>query len=139
MEKLIRIPSGNGRQEFDTVILNLNKYCVDYLDETTLASAEQSGGINKLEATLSKLKINADLTPLRDLQNVRSACMAHAKGKKYEQLKSRLLTGDCPKDVSRLIERLTSMMSQLASNIEPLATDNETKEGIANDESGVAS
>lgn len=139
MEKLIRIPSGNGRQEFDTVILNLNKYCVDYLDETALASAEQSGGINKLEATLSKLKINADLTPLRDLQNVRSACMAHAKGKKYEQLKSRLLTGDCPKDVSRLIERLTSMMSQLASNIEPLATDNETKEGIANDESGVAS
>lgn len=65
--------------------------------------------------------------------------MAHAKGKKYEKLKGRLLTGDCPKDVSRLIERITSMMSQLASNIEPLATDNETKEGIASDESGVAS
>ena len=88
MEKLIRIPSGNGRQEFDTVILNLTKYCVDYLDETALISAEQSGGINKLEATLSKLMINADLTPLRDLQKVRSACMAHAKGKNTSNLKA---------------------------------------------------
>lgn len=139
MEKLIRIPSGNGRQEFDTVILNLTKYCVDYLDETTLISAEQSGGINKLETTLSRLKIDANLTPLRDLQKVRSVCMAHAKGKKYEQLKGRLLTGDCPKDVSRLVKRLTSMMSRLASDIELLAANNEAKEGIANDESEIAS
>ena len=139
MEKLIRIPSSNGRQEFDTVILNLTKYCVDYLDETTLISAEQSGGINKLEATVSKRMINANLTPLRDLQKVRSACMAHAKGKKYEQLKGRLLTGDCQKDVSQLVERLASMMDRIASDIELLAPDDETKEGIANDGSKVAS
>lgn len=139
MEKLIRIPSGNGRQEFDTIILNLTKYCVDYIDETALISTKQAGGINKLEATLSKMGITFDLTPLRDLQNVRSACMAHAKGKKYEQLKGRLLTGDCPKDVSQLVERLTSMMNQLASDIEFLASDNETRMEIANDDSEVDS
>lgn len=123
MKKLIRIPSGNGRQEFDTVILNLTKYCVDYIDESTLISTEQSGGINKLEATLCELEIHTDLKPLRDLQEVRSVCMAHAKGKKYEKLKGSLLTGDYPKDVSRLIERLTSMMGRLASDLECLTTD----------------
>ena len=120
MRKLIRIPSGDGRQEFDTIILNLTKYCIDYIDESTLASTERSGGINKLEATLNELGVAADLTPLRDLQGLRSSGMAHAKGKNYEKLKSSLLTGDCPNDVNQLIERLTLMMNELASNLKLL-------------------
>ena len=126
IKKLVRIPSGNGRQEFDTIVLNLTKCCVDYIDESTLVSTKQSGGINKLEATLCVLGIHVDLTPLRDLQKVRSACMAHAKGKKYEKLKNNLLTGNCPDDISRLIERLTSMMSALSTDLECLSTNNGT-------------
>ena len=58
--------------------------------------------------------------------------MAHAKGKKYEQLKGGLLTGDYPKDVSQLVKRLASMMSQLASDIELLAANDEAREGMKN-------
>lgn len=117
MEKLIRIPARNGRQEFDTVILNLTKYCVDYIDESALTTASNPGGINKLEATLAEYGIRADLKPLRDLQAIRSSCIAHSKGKKYEKLNGSLLTGNYPKDVARIIERLTDMMNSLASVI----------------------
>lgn len=117
MEKLIRIPSSNGRQEFDSVVLNLTKCCIDYLNESILAPADKAGGINRLEATLNNLGINVSLDPLRDLQDVRSACMAHAKGKKYEKLKGALLTGDNPSDIRKIIDRLTDMMNALSSAI----------------------
>lgn len=123
LEKLIRIPSGNGRQEFDTVILNLTKYCIDYIDESVLTTADKPGGINRLEATLRELGISIDLVPLRNLQKVRSACMAHAKGKKYEELKGSLLTGNGPRDVAKLIEQLTDMMNDLASAIRETTTE----------------
>ena len=122
MEKLIRIPAGNGRQEFDTVILNLTKYCIDYIDESALSVCENGGSINKLESTLRELKIDADIKPLRDLQNVRSSSIAHAKGKNYEKLGDDLLTGDRPRDVARIIERLTDMMNDLASDISAATT-----------------
>ncbi|OZG62513.1 hypothetical protein BLEM_1059 [Bifidobacterium lemurum] len=118
MEKLIRIPAGNSRQEFDTVILNLTKYCIDYIDESVLVSSGKPGGINKLEATLLESGLHADIKPLRDLQEIRSACMAHAKGKKYERIKGTLLTGNYPKDIARIIERLTTMMDCLSSGLD---------------------
>lgn len=117
MEKLIRIPSGNSRQEFDTVILNLTKYCIDYINDSALTTTDMAGGINKLEATLCKLGIDVKLTPLRDLQDVRSACMAHAKGKKYEKLKRTLLSGNDSRDIAELIKCLTDMMNDLTSAI----------------------
>lgn len=52
MEKLVYIPSGNGRRELDSVVLNLTKLCIDYIDESVLEQAEKPGGINKLKATL---------------------------------------------------------------------------------------
>lgn len=117
MEKLIRIPSGNGRQESDTVILNLTKYCIDYIDEDALNTTGASGGINRLEATLTESGIYCDLTPLRDLQAIRSRGIAHAKGTKYEKLKGSLLTGDNTRDISKLINRLTSMMEELTTSL----------------------
>ena len=126
LEKLIRIPSGNGRQDFDTVILNLTKYCIDYIDESALTTADKSGGINKLETTLHELGINVDLTPLRDLQKVRSTCMAHAKGKNYEKLKGSLLTGNSPRDIAKLIKRLTDMMNDLASAVRNRAAETDS-------------
>ena len=116
MEKLIRIPMGNGRQEFDTVILNLTKYCIDYIDESSLSAAKTTaGGINKLDEALRRQGVEVTLKPLRDLQTIRSSCMAHAKGKNYEKIKGSLLTGDCPKDVTQIINRLTDMMNSLTT------------------------
>lgn len=115
MEKLVYIPSGNGRRELDSVILNLTKLCVDYIDESRLERADSPGGINRLKATLEREGVKVSLSPLRDLQSIRSASMAHAKGSKYEKLKGSLLTGDNPADIERLVGRLTAMMSELAA------------------------
>ena len=115
MEKLVYIPSGNGRRELDSVILNLTKLCVDYIDESGLERADSPGGINRLKATLEREGVEVSLAPLRDLQSIRSASMAHAKGSKYEKLKGSLLTGDNPADIERLIGGLTSMMAELAA------------------------
>lgn len=115
MEKLVYIPSGNGRRELDSVILNLTKLCVDYIDESGLERADSPGGINRLKATLEREGVEVSLSPLRDLQSIRSASMAHAKGSKYEKLKGSLLTGDNPADIERLVGRLTAMMTELAA------------------------
>lgn len=115
MEKLVYIPSGNGRRELDSVILNLTKLCIDYIDESGLERADSPGGINKLKATLEREGVEVSLSPLRDLQSIRSASMAHAKGSKYEKLKGSLLTGDNPADIEQLVGRLTAMMAELAA------------------------
>ena len=115
--KQIRIPASNGNEEFDTVVLNLTKLLIDYIDVSQFADYEIDGGINKLETFLSENGISTDLSPLRDLQSLRSSGIAHAKGKNYEKLKKRILTGNNASDVASLIERLTTMMIDLTSEI----------------------
>lgn len=117
MEKLIRVPSGNSREEFDTVILNLDKYLIEYIDESQLTECTKQGSINKLTEFLNARDIDADLTALRDLQSLRSTSSAHAKGKKYDKAKENLLTGDAANDIETLIRRLASMMDSLADAI----------------------
>lgn len=117
MGKLIYIPGGDGRSNFDTVTLNLTKLCIDYIDESVLPK-ERSGGINRLEDFLKAKSIACDLKPLRDLQNIRSSSTAHAKGSGYEKVKTAgLVTGDPAADISRLVERLAKMMNDLASEL----------------------
>lgn len=67
--------------------------------------------------TLTESRIYCDLTPLRDLQAIRSRGIAHAKGTKYEKLKGSLFTGDNTRDISKLIERPTSVMEELATSL----------------------
>lgn len=118
MPKLIRIPSGNGREEFDTVINNLTKICIDYIDESNLNDTRAAkGSINKLCAFLASNKIPFNPTPLRDLQAIRSESMAHAKGKQYEKLKGSLITDDKPADIARILGRLTEMMHALEHSL----------------------
>lgn len=73
----IHIPSGNGESEFEAVTMALTRALVDYIDESALEGADAKGSINKLEVFLSANDIVADLKPLRDLQNLRSAGAAH--------------------------------------------------------------
>ena len=117
MEKLIRIPATNGREEFDTVLINLDKLLVDYIDESALVRPDERGSINKLEKRLVDEGISVDLTPLRNLQSLRSTSTAHAKGAKYDKTKARLLTGDNPADMERLVRVLTDMMNAISDKL----------------------
>ena len=55
MERLIRIPATNGREKFDTVLINLDKLLVDYIDESALMRSDEKGSINKLEKLMRGL------------------------------------------------------------------------------------
>lgn len=118
MEKLIRIPPDNSREEFDTVIVNLDKYVIEYIDEKNFPPSAEKGSINRLAVYLGEQGIDVDVKPLRDLQSIRSASTSHAKGKKYEKLKGSLLTGDNAKDVESLIRRIATMMNDIADALE---------------------
>lgn len=117
MEKLIRIPSTNGREELDTVVINLDKLLVDYIDESALPRSDARGSINKLEMQLRDMGVHVDISPLRDLQSLRSTSTAHAKGKNYDKEKARLLTGNNPDDIEKLVNRLTDMMNEIADKL----------------------
>mgnify|MGYP004628893825 CR=1 FL=1 len=80
MEKLIRIPSTKGREEFDTVVINLDKLLVDYIDESALFQSDVRGSINKLAKQLEAAGIPIDVSPLRDLQALRSAAPLMPRG-----------------------------------------------------------
>lgn len=116
----IHIPSNNGEAEFEGVSMALAKAIVDYIDEGSLKGADVKGSINKLEAFLNANDIVADVKPLRDLQNLRSAGAAHGKGSKYDRLRGDVVTEDHREDMKRLIARLTAMLNELA---EALKTD----------------
>lgn len=117
MEKLIRIPSTNGREELDTVVINLDKLLVDYIDESALPRSDVRGSINKLEMQLRDMGVHVDISPLRDLQSLRSTSTAHAKGKNYDKEKARLLTDNNPDDIEKLVNRLTDMMNEIADKL----------------------
>lgn len=113
----IHIPSGNGEPEFEAVIMALTKAFVDYIDESSLKGIDAKGSINKLETFLSGNGIVADIKPLRDLQNLRSAGAAHGKGSKYDKLHGDVVTEDHREDTKRLIARLTTMLNELAETL----------------------
>lgn len=113
----IHIPSGNGESEFEAVTMALTRALVDYIDESALEGADTKGSINKLEVFLSANDIVADLKPLRDLQNLRSAGAAHGKGSKYDRLYGDVVTEDHREDAKRLIARLTTMLNELTETL----------------------
>lgn len=113
----IHIPSGNGEPEFEAVIMALTKAFVDYIDESSLKGIDAKGSINKLETFLSGNGIVADIKPLRDLQNLRSAGAAHGKGSKYDKLHGDVVTEDHREDTKRLTARLTTMLNELAETL----------------------
>lgn len=113
----IHIPSGNGESEFEAVTMALTRALVDYIDESALEGADAKGSINKLEVFLSANDIVADLKPLRDLQNLRSAGAAHGKGSKYDRLYGDVVTEDHREDAKRLIARLTTVLNELTETL----------------------
>ena len=115
----IRIPTTNSPEEFETVIMNLARMLIDYIDESKLGRGSRDGSINKLEDFLRSKEISIDFSELRNLQKLRSAAVAHAKGKKYERQKELLLTGNSSDDIRAAITRLTEFLVSLAATIKP--------------------
>ena len=92
--KTLRIPLTDEQKEFDEQVLSLVKVFVDSLNEKELGKGifiekENAKGIDKLEAFLAarRLQIPEMIQFLRSLQALRSAGVAHLKGKNYAKIK----------------------------------------------------
>lgn len=112
----IHIPTSNNVEEFNSIILNTAKLLIEYINEQAL-NINKTGSLNKLEEFLGQRNISADLSSLRDLQDLRSTGTAHAKGKKFDRISKALLTGDTVADTKTLIDRLTNCMNLLTEQL----------------------
>ena len=113
IQQRIRIPTNNSQEEFDTVIMNLAKMLVDYIDISNLQGSNRDGSINKLEDFLKDKNIKIDISGLRILQSLRSTGVVHSKGEKYDKLRNLSLTGDVIDDAKAIISNLTGFMNSL--------------------------
>lgn len=113
----IRIPSTSSQEEFESIVLSLQRLLIEYMDESQFPKTDSVGSINRLETFLRENNISIDCSPLRNLQDLRSAGTAHAKGKKYEKLKERLISGDPIEDTKSIIALLTDFMTQLTATL----------------------
>lgn len=108
--KTLRIPLTNEQKEFDEQVLSLIKLIVDSLNEKELSEGlslrPDSKGITKLEGFLKSkgLKIPQLIKYLRNLQDLRSAGVAHLKGNDYANLKQAFGIGE--KDLSEVFDRI---------------------------------
>lgn len=98
--KTLRIPLTDEQKEFDEQVLSLVKIFIDSLNEKELGKGltitkENPKGIDKLEAFLrSRKSVFPEMIQfLRNLQALRSAGVAHLKGKQYEKVKQEFSIG----------------------------------------------
>ncbi len=109
--KTLRIPLTNEQKEFDEQVLSLVKIFIDSLNEKEIEKGltitkVNPKGIDKLEGFL---KAKGFIFPemikfLRNLQDLRSAGIAHLKGSKYERIKEAFSIGQ--KDLSQVFDEI---------------------------------
>ena len=116
----IRIPSGYGEAEFDSVVMALSKAFVDYIDESNFKEHDEKGSINKLDAFLRNKNLTIDLGPLRDVQSIRSNGAAHGKGSNYDKLQNKIVSEDHRADALDLINNLTSLLNEIVEKLKRL-------------------
>lgn len=93
----LKLLTCDEQKEFDEQILSLTKVLVDSINEKKLKDygcvVKANGGINLLEAVVESVGMigyERHIKFLRNLQDLRSACVAHRKGSRYEQMASRV-------------------------------------------------
>ena len=99
----LRIPSTEEQREFDELVLSLTKVLIDSINEKKLKEVipelcndNSTSGLNVLERALQSIGIenfSIHIHYLRKLQALRSAGVAHRKGKRYEKLSVELGIG----------------------------------------------
>lgn len=97
--------------EQDTSMVLLDKVFIDSLNEQELGKnltieKENPKGLDKLEAFLlaGGMRFNGMIEFLRNLQNLRSASVAHRKGENYEKIKKYFEIGE--KDLSKVFDEI---------------------------------
>lgn len=104
----LRIPLTNEQKEFDEQVLSITKIMIDSLNEKELSKGltldTAAKGLDKLEAffTFKNISFEEMMIFLRSLQNLRSACVAHRKGKQYEKIKKYFNIGE--KDLPEVLD-----------------------------------
>jgi Cft2 family RNA processing exonuclease len=121
--KTLRIPLTNEQKEFDEQVLSLTKILIDSLNEKELKkrikiTKENTKGIDKLESFLNSehVRFKGMLEFLRDLQELRSAGVAHIKGKKYNKIKKAFLIGE--KNLSDVFDNILVKAIQTLNSLE---------------------
>lgn len=121
--KTLRIPLTNEQKEFDEQVLSLTKILIDSLNEKELKkriniTKENAKGIDKLESFLNSEHVHFQgmLEFLRDLQELRSAGVAHIKGKKYNKIKKAFLIGE--KNLSDVFDNILAKAIQTLNSLE---------------------
>ncbi|MBI2356050.1 MAG: hypothetical protein HYV13_02505 [Candidatus Doudnabacteria bacterium] len=99
--KSLHVPTTNGQKEFDDQVASITKIMIDSLNEGELEKGltitkENARGIDKFEAFSIAHGFSAPkmIEFLRNLQDLRSAGVAHRKGSKYEKIKKFFDIGD---------------------------------------------
>lgn len=109
----LRIPLNETQSEFDSQVTILAKLLVDLLNEAGLTQAcgskvANEKGISKLERYMTQFgyrHTDRDIGLLREIQNLRSAGSAHAKGSKYESAAKKRSQETNQEFISALIQR----------------------------------
>lgn len=107
--KTLHIPLTNEQKEFDEQVLSLVKIFIDSLNEKELEKGsniakKDARGIDKLEGFLrAKGCVFVEMIEfLRNLQDLRSAGVAHLKGSRYEKIKQEFSIGQ--KDLPQVFD-----------------------------------
>ena len=93
----LKLLTCDEQKEFDEQVLALTKILVDSINEKELkkfgCEVKASGSINLLESVVRSIDIQGfdrHLAFLRNLQDLRSSCVAHRKGSRYMQVADRV-------------------------------------------------
>jgi hypothetical protein len=123
--KQLRVPISDSGGEFDTQVLYLVKLLVDSLNEKELVTAlggalPDEKGISKFERYLAARAYpykDRDIGLLRTLQDLRSAGAAHAKGSRFDKLRTSLgLEEATARDVFRsLLVRVNELLAGMSA------------------------
>lgn len=117
----LRIPLSNEQSEFDNQVSSLVKIVIDSLNEKELTNNVTSdtegisGSISKLKLFLREYNVNnyeKHIKFLKKLQDLRSAGVAHRKGKKYKKVSEYFGIGDkiLPEVFDQILESTISFM-----------------------------
>lgn len=125
--KCLRIPLCNSQPEFDLLVLSLTKILIDSLNEKSIvgqftSQQELTGSISKIEGWFKELTIEGyeqQIKFLRNLQQLRSCCTGHRKGKGYEKISKEfnLATGDYRKSFKNILIKSNAFLDFIKSNI----------------------
>lgn len=121
----IRRPLTDSQAEFDQLVLLLSKLIIDLLNDKELAKGiddtEGLRGISKLEQWIKNADVSGfeeHITFLRNLWDLRSSGVGHAKGKSYKKASQKFAIEETPlQDVfDKILQSADSYLSYMIDN-----------------------